>query len=199
MKVRRIGDGRLDAELTAGGLAIVGDDGAEGLVTVSPPVALKPVAELEPDAWLSTFSEWAKEPFFAAQSWLRAALDRGSGNWVAVTSSLGTHPFPGAGAAGAGAVALQTLVRVAAVEGGPRGVRANVVAAGWEDSSMPPDLDRDLATLDTPLRRHATAADVAETVAWLLSSASAHITGEVIRVDGGYAISRGSRRDPRRR
>ncbi len=179
------------------GLEVVRDDlAADGLVTVPPPVELLPLAQLEPKRWLRTFDAWATERFFAAQPWLAAALERGSGSWVAVTSSLGTQPFPGGGAAGAGAIALQTLVRVAALEGGPRGVRANVVAPGWSANSLPSELDSGLAVSDTPLRRLASVADVTETVAWLLSSASAHVTGEVIRVDGGYTITRGSRPDP---
>ena len=115
-----------------------------------------------------------------------------------MTSILGTQPFPGGGAAGAGAMALQTLVRVAALEGGPHGVRANAVAAGWSDVAIPHPLDAELAAADTPLGRLATPADVAATVAWLLSPAAAHITGEILRVDGGYTITRGSRTDPRR-
>jgi NAD(P)-dependent dehydrogenase (short-subunit alcohol dehydrogenase family) len=179
------------------GLNLVSDDlTAEGLVTVAPPVELLPLAQLEPEGWLRTFDAWATERFFAAQPWLQVALERGSGSWVAVTSNLGTQPFPGGGAAGTGAIALHTLVRVAALEGGPCGVRANVVAPGWSAGTLPSELDPGLAVSDTPLRRLASVDDVAEAVAWLLTSASAHVTGEVIRVDGGYTITRGSRPEP---
>ena len=117
-------DHPLAGALAGLGLDLVSDDlTAEGLVTVAPPVELLPLAQLEPEGWLRTFDAWATERFFAAQPWLQAALERGSGSWVAVTSNLGTQPFPGGGAAGAGAIALHTLVRVAALEGGPRGVR----------------------------------------------------------------------------
>ena len=144
------------------------------------------------------FDAWASEVFFAVQPWLAASAARGAGSWVAVTSDLGTQPFPGAGAVGAGAMALHTLVRIAALEGGPNGVRANVVAPGWSEAAFPSELDPELAVLDTPLRRLVTPADVASAVAWLLSPAAAHVTGEILRVDGGYTITRGSRTDPRR-
>ena len=95
-------------------------------------------------------------------------------------------------------MALHTLVRIAALEGGPNGVRANVVAPGWSEAAFPSELDPELAALDTPLRRLVTPADVASAVAWLLSPAAAHVTGEILRVDGGYTITRGSRTNPRR-
>ena len=188
----------LEPELAALGLDITRDDfGVDGLVTVAPRVELEPLSEQGSADWLRTFDRWATEPFFAAQPWLAAAVARGSGSWVAVTSTIGTQPFPGGGAAGAGAMALQTLVRVAALEGGPRGVRANVVAPGWSDGTTPHGLDTELAVADTPVRRLATAGDIAQAVAWLLSERASHVTGEVIRVDGGYTITRGSRPDPR--
>jgi 3-oxoacyl-[acyl-carrier protein] reductase len=87
-------------------------------------------------------------------------------------------------------------VRVAAIEGGSRDVRANAVAPGWREEALPPELDNELAVEDTPTRRLATQADVAGAVAWLLSDKAAHVSGAVLRVDGGYTLTRGSRPDP---
>jgi len=175
-----------------------GDPGeVEALVTVAPRPELRLLADLEPGAWLATFHASTEEPFFAAQRFLRGAYERGRGGcWVAVTSILGTQPFPGGGAAGAAAIALQTLVRVAAIEGGPLGVRANTVAPGWREDVLPPQLDAALAVEDTPTRRLATQADVADAVAWLLSDEAEHVSGAVLAVDGGYTLTRGSRPDP---
>ena len=200
MRVVLIGEaGPLAAALEEAGLQLTRDDvDAQYLVSVAPPVQLAPIADLEADDWLRVFDAWASEVLFAVQPWLAASAARGAGSWVAVTSDLGTQPFPGAGAVGAGAMALHTLVRIAALEGGPNGVRANVVAPGWSEAAFPAELDPELAVLDTPLRRLVTPADVASAVAWLLSPAAAHVTGEILRVDGGYTITRGSRTDPRR-
>lgn len=199
MRVHRIGDTWLDAELACRGLEPGGRVDADGLVTVAPAVELRPMAELDADTWRETFARVAEKPFFAAREWLRRALERGSGSWVAVLPAVATRPFPGAGAAGAAAACFQTLVRVAAAEAGPSGVRANVVAAGWIAGAAPPELDPDLAVSDTPLGRLATPADVAGAVAWLLSGDAALVTGEVIRVDGGYTATAGARPDPTRR
>ena len=188
MRVFAIGeDAALEAELAERGLDLVRSGDAKALVTLAPRVELRPAAELEPDEWRASFAAWVEEPFFAAQPWLRPGR-----TWVAVTSILATQPFPG-GAVGACALALQTLVRVAALEG----VRANAVAAGWRADRLPAELDTDLAVADTPGRRLASAADVAAAVVWLLSLEAAHVNGEVLRVDGGYTITRGSRPDPR--
>jgi NAD(P)-dependent dehydrogenase (short-subunit alcohol dehydrogenase family) len=187
-------DGPLERALAARGLELVREGPeAEALVTLTPPVELRPLMELGPEGWRSTFRLWAEEPFFAAQPWLRTASARGSGSWVAVTSVVATQPFPG-GACGAAALALQTLVRVAALEG----IRANAVAPGWREDRVPSSLDPELAVADTPDRRLATAEDVGSAVAWLLSEEASHVNGEVLRVDGGYTITRGSRPDPTR-
>ena len=182
-------------ELARLGIELTDDVEADGLVTLPPEPELGPLADLAPEDFEACVRRWAEEPFFAARPWLAAAQRRGSGSWVAVTSFLGTQPFPGGGAAGAGAMALHTLVRIAALEGGPHGVRANVVAPGWVDA-VPDGLDEELARRDTPLGSLTTPAAVAASAAWLLSPAAAHVTGEVIRVDGGYTITKGSRPNP---
>jgi 3-oxoacyl-[acyl-carrier protein] reductase len=195
MKVLLIGeDPPVEEELAQRGLGLVRDGiDAEALITLAPRPELRPVAELDPDEWRRLFAEWVEDPFFAAQPWLREAQDRGGGRWVAVTSVLARQPFPG-GVAGVAALALQTLVRIAALEG----MRTNVVASGWRDDRLPDDLDRELAVADTPGGRLATAADVAAAAAWLLSPDADHVSGQVIHVDGGYTITRGSQSDPRK-
>lgn len=195
MRVLVIGeDPPVEAKLASHGLEPVRDTlEADALVTLAPPLEPRPLDELDPAEWRRLFSSIATEPFFSAQPWLRVARERGSGAWVAVTSVLATQPFPG-GAAGAAALAVQTLVRIAALEG----IRANAVAPGWRQDRLPGTLDPALAAADTPGGRLATAGDVAAAAAWLLSPAAAHVNGEVLRVDGGYTITRGSRPDPRK-
>lgn len=186
------------AEAVAAARAELGDVNA--LVSVAPAVELEALADLEPAAWKERFRRWAEEPFVLAQAWLRDVLARDvPGRWIAVTSALGTQPFPSGGAAGTGAAALHTLVRVAAVEYGPRGVRANAVAVGWQEGALPDALGHDgalLAADDTPTRRLARLEDAAGAVAWLLSEDADHVNGEVVRVDGGYTITRSSRPAP---
>ena len=116
---------------------------------------------------------------------------------MAVTTTLAAQPFPGGGPDGASAVALQTLVRVAAAEYGSQGIRANAIAAGWRAGMIPNGLDRELAIADTPSGRLLSDGDLAATIAWLLSDDADQINGEVFRLDGGYTITGGSRSDPR--
>jgi NAD(P)-dependent dehydrogenase (short-subunit alcohol dehydrogenase family) len=80
------------------------------------------------------------------------------------------------------------LAQVAAQEGGPHGVRVNVVAPGYigTDAWMAKLGERQEALAQTvPLRRIGEGIDVAHTVVWLLSDASRYVTGAVIPVDGG--------------
>jgi NAD(P)-dependent dehydrogenase (short-subunit alcohol dehydrogenase family) len=139
------------------------------------------------------------DAFWAFQSWLRELLAAGkTGRWVAITSMLGSVPFPAGGADGAFAVALQTLVRIAAIEYGPRGIRANAIAPGWRERTLPVDLDPELAARDTPSGHLITDAEIAKAVVWLLSPDAEQINGEILHLDGGYTLTRGSRADPRR-
>jgi 3-oxoacyl-[acyl-carrier protein] reductase len=192
-------DERIESALRGRGLAPVRDGAADALVTMGPAPVLTALAEIGPEEWRARFKAWVEDAFWAFQTWLREVLARGvPGHWVAITSTLGSLPFPGGGADGASAVALHTLVRIAAIEYGSRGVRANAIAPGWRAQGLPPEIDPELAVRDTPTGRLTTDDDVAASVLWLLSPDAEQLTGEVIHLDGGYTVTRGSRPDPRR-
>jgi NAD(P)-dependent dehydrogenase (short-subunit alcohol dehydrogenase family) len=192
-------DERLEGALRDRGLELVSEGVAGAMVALAPAPLLRPLAQLTPDEWTTRFHLCTEEPFWAIQAWLQGVLARGApGRLVALTTTLGAQPFPGGGADGAAAVALQTLVRIAAVEYGSRGIRANAIAAGWREATLPAALDSELALADTPTGRLTSESDLAATVLWLLSDDAEQVNGEILRVDGGYTVTGGARPDPRR-
>jgi NAD(P)-dependent dehydrogenase (short-subunit alcohol dehydrogenase family) len=190
-------DEQLEQALAASGVEPVRSGETDAFITLAPAPELRPLAAIRASDWLSRFADYVEEPFWAFQGWAREVLDRGApGRWIAITTALGAQPFPGGGADGTASVALQTLVQVAAIEYGGRGMRANAIAAGWRADRLPAELDKALARSDTPTGRLTDPAEIATAAAWLLSDDAAHVNGEIIRLDGGYTLSRGARPDP---
>jgi NAD(P)-dependent dehydrogenase (short-subunit alcohol dehydrogenase family) len=200
MRVLVLGDDvLLERALRDRGFEPVRDEPADSLVTMAPGPLLRPLADISAEEWKARFESCVAKPFWVFQAWLRDVLARGAtGRWVAITVGLGSLPFPGGGADATSAVALQTLVRIAAIEYGQRGIRANAIAAGWREQTLPDELDGRLAIADTPTGRLVSARDISAAVGWLLSPEAEQLNGEVLHLDGGYAITRGSRPNPYR-
>ena len=87
--------------------------------------------------------------------------------------------------------ALLGLSRHTALEGAPRGVRANVLAPGLIDTPLGRLASRARPGRERtriPLGRQGTAWEVAHVAVFLLSDEASYITGQLLVVDGGLAL-----------
>jgi enoyl-[acyl-carrier protein] reductase III len=152
---------------------------------------LKPVLELTERHW-----NWAMDINARA---LLSLVQHGMplmkrGSRVIAVSSLGSiRAIENYTTVGASKAALESLVRHLAVELGPRGIRVNTVSAGAVDTDALKkfpnrDLILETAIKRTPLGRLVTPDDVADVTLFLCSNLSNMIQGQVVTVDGGYAI-----------
>ncbi len=105
--------------------------------------------------------------------------------------------MPGMGHSGAARAGVDNLTKTAAVEWARCGVRVNAVAPGWIISSGMDTYQGIMKTIiptlktKVPLKRMGTESEVSAAICFLLSPASAFISGVTMRIDG--AASLGSR------
>ncbi|MCE9544208.1 MAG: enoyl-ACP reductase [Planctomycetia bacterium] len=104
----------------------------------------------------------------------------------------GEKAVPGYNVMGICKAALDSCVKYLAYDLGPRGIRVNAVSAGPVKtlSGKGAGVDKMLPLYEqmAPLQRNVTHQEVARAGAFLLSSMSDGITGEILHVDGGYNI-----------
>jgi 3-oxoacyl-[acyl-carrier protein] reductase len=152
------------------------------------------LATLEADALTASFAAMPAA-FAALVRSARPALASSARGRVVALSSFVAHryradaPFAATAAAKA---ALESLAKTAAAELAPHGVTVNCVAPGYTRKDQGPTPENApvwvRAAEATPLGRVADPADIAELIAFLLSDAARHITGQVIHVDGGLTL-----------
>ena len=147
---------------------------------------------VEPDEWDRVMDVNAKGVWLAIRACARAMIDAGAGGSIVVTSSVSSRLVDrNMGLYCASKAALDMLVRVAAFEWAPQGVRVNAVAPGVTDTPMVPKVPASQPWLEavaerTPFGRLGTADDVAEAVVAL--HGLSWVTGQVLDCDGGLSL-----------
>jgi len=115
----------------------------------------------------------------------------GAGAVVMISSINGERGKVGQSSYAASKAGLNALARTAARELGAFGIRVNALAPGWIETPMTaaaPAEARQRALDESPLGRLGEPDDVARAVMFLVSEWGRHVTGQVIRVDGGQLI-----------
>ena len=149
------------------------------------------IFDYDPDVFERVLAVDLTACFYLSRMVLPAMRDNGWGRIVNVSSVAaymgGSGREPAYSVAKAG---LNELTRAVALEGGPHGIRCNAVAPGLVNSKwVEKQRERyDTFLKTTPLRRHAEPVDVANTIAFLCSDESAHITGEIVTISGGWYL-----------
>ena len=142
--------------------------------------------------WSAVIDTNLSGAFYTARPALRGMLRRRAGSIVAISSIVGLIGNPGQANYAAAKAGMIGMVRALARESGGRGVRVNAVAPGYIATDMTASLadePREALLAQTPLGRLGDPEDVAGAVAFLCSPAAAFITGAVLSVDGGLAMS----------
>jgi gluconate 5-dehydrogenase len=128
--------------------------------------------------------------FLVAQAVGRQMLGRGRGSIINIDSLNTYAPLTGVTPYAMSKGGVSMMTRGMALEWGPRGVRVNAIAPGF----FPTDLSKKLwaepkmaqwGKTVTPLGRLGDVKELVGAAIFLASEASAFVTGQILRVDGG--------------
>jgi NAD(P)-dependent dehydrogenase (short-subunit alcohol dehydrogenase family) len=114
------------------------------------------------------------------------------GSLVAISTAASSAPEVGMAGYTATKAAVDMMVKAAAWELGPKGIRVNAIQPGYVpteavEQSFSPALADDLVARSA-LRRSGEPSDIAATVLHLVGDGGRWITGQVIAVDGGMTV-----------
>lgn len=172
-----------------GGLDIAFNNAA----TIHP---MGPTTGIAAEDWRHAVETNLTSAFLGARHQIPAMLARGAGSLIFTSTFVGyTVGFPGVAAYAASKSGLIGLTQALAVEYGRDGLRVNAILPGATDTEMARAMNgtqeaRDFITSLYPMRRWATAEEIAQSVLYLASDASSFTTGSALLVDGGVSVNR---------
>ncbi len=109
------------------------------------------------------------------------------GSIISTSSMAAFINIPGAGVYSAGKRAVTSMTEMSALELGARGIRVNCVCPGYTATALGSGEEgQKLCEAFTALGRVATVDDMAGVYVFLACDASAYMTGQSLKVDGGW-------------
>jgi citronellol/citronellal dehydrogenase len=154
-----------------------------------------PLALISQKGWETVVRTNLTGGFLMAREVFLQGMNKNGGAIVNIVADM-WGGMPGMGHSGAARAGMVNFTQTSAYEWGSCGVRVNAVAPGWIMSSgmdtYPEGFKQTLKTLRAavPLQRMGNESEVSGAICFLLSDASAFISGDTLRIDG--AASQGN-------
>lgn len=151
----------------------------------------QPFVEVERDALDRMLNLNVRTAFLAAQSAARVMVPQGSGSIIHIGSQMGHVGAPNRTVYCMTKHAIEGLTKAMAVELAPQGVRVNAVAPTFIETPltlpMLEDPEFKAAVLgNIPMGKLGQVEDVAHAVVYLAGPGAALVTGDSLKVDGGW-------------
>jgi NAD(P)-dependent dehydrogenase (short-subunit alcohol dehydrogenase family) len=149
------------------------------------------ISKMTEAQWSDVIAANLTSSFFVVRRAIPPMRGAGGGSIVLISSINADRGKAGQGNYAASKAGVQALARTAAREVGRFGIRVNAIAPGWIETPMTaglPEALRQRARDETVLGRLGSPDDVAGAVLFLCSDLARHVTGQVLRVDGGQLI-----------
>ncbi len=162
-----------------------------GLVTCAGIVRDKTLLKMSDEDWRAVVDVNLSGTFYALRSAAHRLKDQKEGRIVAIASIVGLRGGFGQANYAASKAGVIGLVETAARELGRFGITVNAIAPGFVRTPMTAAYGETLeeaCKAESPMGTVCEPSDIARTVRYLLAPEASHITGVVLRVDGGQAI-----------
>ena len=144
------------------------------------------------DDWNSVLKVNLNSVFLCTRAVLRHMVKQRWGRIVSIASIVGVVGNPGQANYAATKAGIIGFTRTIAKEVASRGITANAIAPGFIETGMTQQLgenQRQELMKRIPIGYIGSPRDVSEAVAFLASEEARYITGQVLGVDGGMAVS----------
>jgi NAD(P)-dependent dehydrogenase (short-subunit alcohol dehydrogenase family) len=189
----------LDVEAVAGAPAAIGE--VEVLVFTPAVNVRKRISDYTIGEFDQVISLNLRGAFALVRAFGPEMAKRGKGSIIGLSSIRAITVEPGQGAYAATKAGIVQLLRAAAAEWGPDGVRANAVAPGVVETPLTAPIAADPSwygayAAKSALGRWAQPSELAGAVVFLASDASSFVTGSLLVVDGGWTAVDGRYEPP---
>jgi 3-oxoacyl-[acyl-carrier protein] reductase len=150
-----------------------------------------PIIKMKEKDWDDVLDINLKGAFLCTKAAVKFMMKQRSGKIINIASVAGVMGNRGQANYSASKAGLIGLTKSTAKELASRNINCNAVAPGVIESKMTevlPDNVKENYLNNIPLKRFGTPEDVANVVAFLASSDSNYVTGQVIHIDGGLVM-----------